>query len=304
MNCFDETEAVIDYIESNILIVTYDEISKFVGIPIGLYQRIFSYVCNISIAEYIKKRRLTLAANELMLTNQKVIDIGLKYGYDSHASFSRAFKEQIGISPSLVKDNQNNLKLYAKFSFQNNDETYYVVKGKRIMAALERIEYEYYGERKLIGLQRRTDFSKAGLLWKEYFEIGISDSIKEYEAYECKDLDDYIGLGHMCNFDEAGTIFDYTIGKYVMIDTPNIKGMSEVNIPSGIIAKARIKGKFHDIINNAYFLITEAIRKNGYMIDYDNFYWCDVYTFERYCEPADRGEEILILDYFMPCKKE
>lgn len=60
MNCFDETELVISYIEDNLdNIINYDYIAKLTGIPIGLYQRIFSYVCGVSIAEYTRKRIVT-----------------------------------------------------------------------------------------------------------------------------------------------------------------------------------------------------------------------------------------------------
>lgn len=302
MNCFDETELVINYIENNILEVNYSEISRLVGIPTGLYQRIFSYVCGISIADYIKRRRLTLAAFELQQGQEKVIDIAIKYGYDSHASFTRAFKEQTGILPSHVKDKGDTPKLYPRFSFQNNDETYYMVKGKRIMADLVRIEYGKQSARKLVGVRRRVSFSEAGAFWKDYFTSGTSEKIDSLNENVCTDIDDYVALGYMYNFDETGNIFDYIIGKYVSLDTPVPESLISMEIPEGMISKSRIQGEFNDILNNAYFLITEGIKKNGYAVDYSNFYWCDVYTYERYCEPINRGEKVLILDYFMPVK--
>ena len=64
MNCFEEIEFVIDYIEQNIDDWDMNHISKLTGIPGGLYQRIFSYVCGISISEYVRKRRITEAARK------------------------------------------------------------------------------------------------------------------------------------------------------------------------------------------------------------------------------------------------
>lgn len=303
MTCFEEIEIVIDYIERDIRHVSLDEISKIVGIPIGLYQRIFAYVCGISIAEYVKLRRLTLAALDLKQGGKKVIDVALDYGYGSHASFTRAFKEQIGIPPSLV-DKNSNLNLYRRFSFQDNNETYYVVKGRRIMAELIKIEYEQHGGKKLIGVQKRTDFFSAGDFWKEYFETGMFDKVKMLEEYLCKDIDEYVSLGHMSNFDDTGMKFNYIIGKYFKLDTPTPKELVSIDIKPGTIARVRIKGELVEIIKNAYFLITEAIKKNGYVVDYDNFYWCDVYTYKGYYEPVERGEKIVIVDYLMSCKKE
>lgn len=304
MTCFEEIEVVIDYIEKNIKDVKLDEISKIVGIPIGLYQRIFSYVCGISIAEYIKLRRLTLAALDLKRGENKIIDIALEYGYNSHSSFTRAFKEHLGIQPSLAADENSNLNLYPRFSFGDNNETYYVVKGKRIMAELIKIEYEHKERVKLIGISKRTDFYNAGGFWREYFESGAFEKIGAIDNKACEYNDDYISLGCMRNFDDAGVAFDYTIGKYFEADTSVPEGLSAVDIPEGTIARAKIKGELNEILNNAYFLITEAIKKNGYVVDYDNFYWCDVYTYDGYCKPADNGEKIVVLDYFMPCKKE
>lgn len=305
MNCFDETETVITYIENNILSVNYEEISKLVGIPMGLYQRIFSYVCGISITEYIKRRRLTLAAEELFTGDNKVIDIALKYGYGSHASFTRAFKEQYGVAPTHISEEMIHKYLYPRLSFQNNEESYRMVKGRKLMAELERIEYVTLGERKIVGMERRANFYNAGEMWRDYFSTGAFDKVESLEEYICKDIDDYIGLGHMSQFDETGNEFTYVIGKFMRNEVlvPEGLGLSCYDIPEGIIAKARVRGVFQDIINEAYFLITEAVEKNGYRVDFDNLYWCDVYTYERYCKPKDRGDEILTLDYFMPCVK-
>ena len=58
----------------------------------------FSYVAGISLAEYIRKRRMSQAAFELQRTDRKVIDIALKYGYNSPTSFNRAFQNVHGLS--------------------------------------------------------------------------------------------------------------------------------------------------------------------------------------------------------------
>jgi len=179
----------------------------------------------------------------------------------------------MNISPSLVRKNTCELKEYPRFSFQDNDDTYYVVKGRRVMAELIKIEYEFQEQKKIIGYQKQTDFQHAGQMWQEYFSNGFSEKVKEIENYNIDVGIEYISLGYMRNFDDTGQAFEYTIGKYFEKDTI---------VPKGL---------------------TEAIEKNGYKIDYDNFYWCDVYTYDGYCSPIEKGEEIIVLDYYMPCIK-
>lgn len=57
------------------------------------------------------------------------------------------------------------------------------------------------------------------------------------------------------------------------------------------------------LLNNSYVLINDMVQKNGYKLDYNNFYWLEVYTYERYCKPADSGKNELILDWHIMHKR-
>lgn len=78
----------------------------------------FSFITGISLAEYIRRRRLTLAALEIHNSDIKIIDVALKYGYDSPVSFTRAFQTMHGITPSLARNDGAVLKAYPRMSFQ------------------------------------------------------------------------------------------------------------------------------------------------------------------------------------------
>jgi AraC family transcriptional regulator len=66
---------------------------------------------------YIRKRKLSLAANDIMFSDEKIIDIALKYGYESPTAFSRAFSQLFGVSPSSARNERVTLELYPKFNF-------------------------------------------------------------------------------------------------------------------------------------------------------------------------------------------
>ena len=68
------------------------------------YQRIFGALCGMTVGDYIRARRMTLAAQELSGSAEKVIDIAVKYGYDSPDSFAKAFQRFHGITPSQARE--------------------------------------------------------------------------------------------------------------------------------------------------------------------------------------------------------
>ncbi len=83
------------------------------------FQRLFSMVCGVSLGEYIRSRRLTLAGDEVEQSNAKIIDIALKYGYESPESFSRAFARFHGLSPMAARSQKGSLRSIPKISVQS-----------------------------------------------------------------------------------------------------------------------------------------------------------------------------------------
>ncbi|KIL35711.1 AraC family transcriptional regulator [Cohnella kolymensis] len=82
------------------------------------FQRMFHMLTGLTVAEYTRKRKLTLAANELATSSSKVVDVALKYGYDSPEAFSKAFRKIHGISPSQARRPGAILKAFPRISFQ------------------------------------------------------------------------------------------------------------------------------------------------------------------------------------------
>jgi len=113
---------MIDYIEDNLTEdIDYNVLAKIVGISEYSLQRIFVFLTNISISEYIRKRRLSKAFEELKMSDIKIIDLAIKYNYDSSISFSRAFKQYFGITPSECRNSDDYFKLFPIIKFNNSN---------------------------------------------------------------------------------------------------------------------------------------------------------------------------------------
>ncbi|MGD6816427.1 AraC family transcriptional regulator [Metabacillus sp. 84] len=109
----------LDYIERHL----DDEITMEKAAAIACmskfhFQRMFLMVTGVTPGDYVRKRRLTIAAQELANSNVKIIDVALKYGYETPESFSKAFKKAHGMSPSEVRKAECVLKAYPRISFQ------------------------------------------------------------------------------------------------------------------------------------------------------------------------------------------
>lgn len=97
MNYYDSLNKLIETIEKNLEApIDYNELAKIIGTSAYAMQRIFVFLTGITLTEYIRKRRLSKAAEELKRTDSKIIDIAIKYQYDSPISFTNAFKKMYG----------------------------------------------------------------------------------------------------------------------------------------------------------------------------------------------------------------
>jgi len=106
MEQIDRLNKAIQYIEENLQkSVDYKEISKITLSPISSFQRFFALTTGMALSEYIRRRRLSNAASDLLQTSDKIIDIAVKYSYESVDAFSVAFKREYNVSPSFARQN-------------------------------------------------------------------------------------------------------------------------------------------------------------------------------------------------------
>ena len=108
----------IVYIEEHLTSeIDYERLGQIACCSAYHYQRMFTYMAGVTLAEYIRRRKMSLAAVDLQGKNEKIIDIAEKYGYRSPTAFNRAFQNIHGIAPSAVKSDSVSVKSFPPITF-------------------------------------------------------------------------------------------------------------------------------------------------------------------------------------------
>lgn len=120
MEWLSKMNNAIDYIEANITEkVDYVKTAKIACCSLSRFQNMFLFLTDIPLSEYVRRRRMALSANEVINSDIKIVDLSLKYGYESQAAFTRSFKEFHGISPTNARKFAKYID-YPRISFQIN----------------------------------------------------------------------------------------------------------------------------------------------------------------------------------------
>ena len=129
MDWIQSVQRALNYIEAHLFDEELDNetVAKEAYSSNANFQRIFSIVTGVTVADYIRCRKLTLAGEEFINSNVKVIDAALKYGYETPESFAKAFARFHGVTPSEARAGGVTLKAYSRISFQIS------VKGEKEM---------------------------------------------------------------------------------------------------------------------------------------------------------------------------
>lgn len=219
MGYLESLNDAIDYIEKNIENhIDVNEVSKLVNCSSFHFQRIFSLIAGVSFGEYVRRRRMSLAAIDLLNKNEKVICLAYKYDYESPTAFNRAFKSVHGIAPSQAKKQGSNLKSYPPISFSLS------IKGDVVMN-FKIVTKESF---KIIGFKKHYSSMEEGMksipnFWGELSRSGaISANLYSLMNGDVKGL-----LGVCSVQNEKG--YDYYVAVSSTKKTP--KGLSELVIP-------------------------------------------------------------------------
>ena len=172
MDWINGMRCAIEYMEEHMSEeISYEDVAKQACVSVFHFQRVFGILCGITVGEYIRNRRLTMAGEELAATNCRVIDVAMKYGYDSPDSFTKAFIRFHGIRPSSAKGHGAVLRAYAplhiKYSLEGGGIMDYRIEEKEAL--------------KLFGMKRTFQFDDAyqniPMFWEEFFKKGYGKEI-------------------------------------------------------------------------------------------------------------------------------
>lgn len=252
MDWLDRFNAAVDYIENNLDDkIEYSSVAQVACCSEFHFSRMFSSLLGISLSEYIRRRRLTKAAFDIQTSNAKIIDIALKYGYDSSDAFTRAFKKLHSVTPNSVRDTGVQLKAYPRISFQ------ITIKGDvELEYRIERIDTElrFVGKRQSVKTSRA--FKEIPALWRKSNKDGFKQALIDmsWVKPKCK-LESLVGI---CGKEAAITdeVFNYFMG--VRYDTEIPSDMEEIRIAPSTYAV------FPNVIDAWKRLYSEWLPTSGY----------------------------------------
>ncbi|WP_196029924.1 helix-turn-helix transcriptional regulator [Longicatena caecimuris] len=114
MEWINIVQKALNYMEDHLLDDIHSEqIAEAMYISNAYFQKTFKIVTRLSVSDYLRNRRLSLAGEELLLKNSKVMDTALKYGYESSESFTKAFTRFHGITPSVAQKTAGKLRYFS-----------------------------------------------------------------------------------------------------------------------------------------------------------------------------------------------
>ena len=162
MDVLKELNDVSMYIEEHITDdISIDELAKITMQSTEAFSRLFCYMVGMTVNEYIRRRRLSLAIDDLQNSDEKIIEIAMKYGWNSSDSFAKAFMNQHGITPTKARNKVDSVKIYPPVSFELN------IKGAREMdfKIVDIEAFEVFGLSKQFDCQAGNRFKKENVMW-------------------------------------------------------------------------------------------------------------------------------------------
>ncbi|MBD2868290.1 AraC family transcriptional regulator [Paenibacillus arenilitoris] len=249
-------QKAIDYMEKHMLEpVTIEDIARHANMSPFHFQRTFMILTDLSVGDYLRRRRLTLAAQELCETGTKVIDLAYKYGYDTPESFAKAFRKQHGVTPSEARKGLGGLQAYNRLTIQVN------LKGAEPMRyrIAEREAFQ------VVGVKREFDCGGEEMVvpgipsfWGEAHQSGTVRRMEGSMNGQIKGM-----LGITDNYNAARNTMDYWIAAECAGDVP--EGLAAMEIPASKWVAFEVKGPIPDAMIRTWKRIySEWFPSSGY----------------------------------------
>ncbi len=267
--------AAIQYMEEHLTDdLSIESVAKHVNVSPFYFQKGFAMLCGFTLGEYIRNRRLALAGNDLIAGDAKIIDIALKYGYDSPDSFTRAFTRFHGVTPAQARRDHVMLKSFAPlkihFTLEGGYLMDYRIEKKEAFTVLARSRvFPYEGAK-----------DQVPLFWQEHHQSSLAPVV-------CGEF------GICLDEDMGGCNFEYLIADPCTQDTPVPEGLCLRTIPAFTWAVFPIRGAMPEALQDVNTKIyTEWLPA---LKDYE---FAAGYCVEYYDNPADYPKGTLDENYY------
>lgn len=171
MNSINKFNEIVEYIETHLdSQLDINLLAKKAGLSLYEFRRIFSFIAGIPISEYIRKRRMSRAAEDLLSGNESITELAIKYGYDAPSSFSRAFKEFHGITPNEIGKSDCCLNMFTPIEFETR-----ISGGADISYTLKK-DSDFY----ICGISQLSEMSDTECCedaWSAFYDSAYADEI-------------------------------------------------------------------------------------------------------------------------------
>lgn len=272
-------QRAIDYTEAHLTEeIDYEAVAKEAYSSTFHFQRVFSILCGFTLGDYIRMRRLSLAAADLIQTDQKVIDLALKYGYDTPESFTRAFARFHGITPTEARRGKN-VKSFSRLSVK------LILSGGSTMDyRIERMDsFRVISKRKTVDKPEGTSATaEIASFWKECAADGSTQKILSYFPKEPK----LKGLLGICFTEEMeASRFPYGIGVEYDGRPMEQDGLEILEIPAHTYAVFTCKGKMPEAFAETYRKIVTEFFPQSDKYEYGQGVELEVYPSDQVDDP-------------------
>lgn len=252
MEWVERLNSAINYMEENMSgDIDMEQVAKIACCGTYHFQRMFTYMAGMPLSEYIRRRRMSLAAVELQSDNKKVLEVALKYGYDSPTAFNRAFKSVHGITPSQAKEDGTVLKAFPPISFR------VMIKGEREMNY--RIEkkdaFRIIGKSIPLNKDIEKNFEEVPAMWQKAAMDGTIQTLAM--CMDC-DLKGLLGVS-ACNDEDEWRYFIAVASNRALEEE-----LEEYTIPASTWAIFEGEGDNLSIQELEKRIVTEWLPTSGY----------------------------------------
>ena len=262
-------QRALDYTEAHLTgEVDYEAAAREACSSAFHFQRMFTMLCGFTLGDYIRMRRLALAAEDLMRTDDKVIDIAYRYGYDTPESFSRAFTRFHGATPTQARRGgsvKSFSRLSVKLILSGGTTMDYRIEKKNAFKLICK-------KKQVTKPQGDTATADISAFWNECTKDGTIEDICKYGRF------DQLGgvLGVCFSGDMADSAFPYGIGAEYNGAPIHGEALEIMDIPAYTFAVFQCKGPMPEAFKTTYQrIVTEFFPQSNY--EYGNGVELEVY---------------------------